>query len=217
MKFRSKPLNDLSQNRNTFQSFRTVVAYRMAEKGVEKTETGVKKTGSWREMSKFGKKVEEVLKSTSINASSIKKFSEWRPRIEEAEADVKKKTVEAATLEEKDIESKTEGVKEDLGKASEKVVKASERVRSGETPESEIAGASKKAAHPILSSILRSIRQVERYVYSGFMMRFNSFYLDTEEISVQVNNHSGGDYSMDVKVSGEENRSEVQKSFEEEG
>ena len=187
----------------------------MAEEGVEKTETGVKRTGSWKDIANFGEKVEASLKGLSISDASIDKFKDWRPRLEEAEADVKKKTLEAATLSEKEIEDKTEGVKEDLGNASEKVFEAGEQVRNGKTPEKEIAGASKKAALPIVSNIFKFIRQLENYVYSAFMMRFNSFYLDTGELSVNVNNHSGGNYSMDVKVSGEENRGELQDKFEE--
>lgn len=180
---------------------------------VEETNTGVKKTGSWEDISRFGKKVEKALKTAGIKEESVKRFSDWRPRVEEAEADVKEKTLEAATIEEKEIEVQEENVKKHLGDASDKIAEAGDKVKQGETPEHEIAVASKDAAIPLVSKIFKALRILETFIYDKFIMRFNSFYLDTGDLSVNVSNAKKGNYTMDVKVSREEHRDNLHDSF----
>lgn len=182
-------------------------------KEVEETNTGVKKTGSWEAISNFGEKVEEALEKAGIRDESVKRFSNWRPRIEEAEADVKEKTLEAATIEERKIEVQEEEVKKHLGDASEKIAEAGDKVKQGKTPEHEIAVASKDAAIPVVSRIFKMLRILETFIYSKFIMRFNSFYLDTGDLSVNVSNSNKGNYTMDVKVSRKEHRDSLHESF----
>ena len=51
---------------------------------VKETNSGVKKEGDWQEIAEFSEEVEEVVEN-SADESSVEKFSNWRPRVEESE------------------------------------------------------------------------------------------------------------------------------------
>lgn len=73
--------------------------------------------GKWKDIAEFGEEVEEVVKD-SADESSVEKFNEWRPRAEESERDVKRKTVDEAVLPENGLEKESKGMR-DLKEASE--------------------------------------------------------------------------------------------------
>ncbi|MFB6199650.1 MAG: DUF5828 family protein [Candidatus Nanohaloarchaea archaeon] len=180
------------------------------ENSVEETNSGVKKKGDWKEISEFGEKVEEALK----DSESVERFKEWRPKVEESEGDVKRKTVNEATLEEKKLEEKSNGVTEDLKNASEKVAEAGKKAADKELPDEELADASEEAAKPIYSKLAGFIRAIESKVYSWFALRFNPYSLDTEEFSVDIKDLNNGRFEMQVSVPEEDKRKNLKQSLE---
>lgn len=49
------------------------------------------------------------------------------------------------------------------------------------------------------------------------MLKFNPYYLDTDDFSVDMKSNGNGEYEMDVKVPDEETREELKKEFEDTG
>lgn len=187
---------------------------RMAEE-VEETNNGVKKKGDWKEISEFAEDVEDALEDSGVEGDSVKKYNKWRPREEDDEKEVKKKTAKAASVEKNSLEEDSKGVKKDLGDASEKVAEIGEKVKEKQNPNPEIKEASRDVVKPFYSGFVKAFRKFERTVYSALMLRFNSYYFDTKDFSVDVKPEKDGEYRMDVKMSEEEKRQELQKKIEE--
>lgn len=184
------------------------------EDSLEETNSGVKKKGNWKDIAEFGEEVEQAL--DGAEKDSMKKFGKWRPKIEESESDVKKKTVEEAVIPENRLEKESEGVKEDLKEASGKVAEAGKKASQKQVPDKEIIEASEEAAKPFYSKIAAFIRRIEHTIYSWITLRFNPYYLDTEDFSVDMKQSRPGEFEMDVAVIEEEKRDELKKNFIEE-
>lgn len=179
---------------------------------VEQTNAGIKKKGNWKEISEFGEEVEEVISDTA-EEESIEKFDNWRPKVEESEQDIKKKTVEEAVIKENKLEKESKGVTRDLKQASGKVAEASKKAANKENPEKEIVEASEDVAKPFYSNIAKFFRKIEARVYSWFALRFNPYYLDTEDFSVDMKHRKNGEFEMDVAVPEEKTREKLKENF----
>jgi len=182
------------------------------ENSVKKTNSGVKKKGDWKEIAEFSEEVEDVVKD-SAEDSSVEKFNEWRPRVEESERDVKRKTVDEAVIQEKQLEKESNGVK-DLKEASEKATKAGKKAAKRENPESEIKDASKDAAKPFYSGLAKIFRKFENLVYSRIVLALNPYYLDTQDFSADIKHKRKGEFEMDVSAPKEEMRKDLKEGFE---
>lgn len=179
---------------------------------VEETNSGLKKKGNWREIAEFGEDVEEAVEG-SAEESSVRKFGEWRPKIEESEKDVKRKTVEKAVLSEKEMEKESNGVKKDLKDASGKAAEAGKKAIKRENPEEEVKDASKDAAKPFYSKFAKFFRRFENIVYSKIVLALNPYYLDTQDFSADIKHRRAGEFEMDVSVPKEDQREELKEEF----
>lgn len=186
----------------------------MGDGKVEKTNSGVKKRGSWKDIAEFSEKVEEAVKGKA-DPESMEKFDEWRPKLEEAEGDIKRKTVEEAELDKNGMEKESNGIKRDLRDASEKTVEAGKKAANKKNPEKEVVKASEDAAKPFYSKLAKAFREFEKLVYSKIALRFNPYYLDTDDFSVDMKNKGNGSYEMDVRAPEEETRRKLKQEFRE--
>lgn len=185
------------------------------EDSVEETNSGVKKNGNWKEIAEFGEEVETVLEASGSEKESLEKFGDWRPKIEESESDVKRKTVDEAVMKEKQLEEESEGVKEDLKHASDKVAEAGQKAVEKKVPDKELIEASEEVAKPLFSRIASLLRKAESAVYSWITLRFNAYYLDTEDFSVDMKDKKNGEFQMDVAVLEEDKREGLKDNFRE--
>lgn len=183
-----------------------------SRKDVEEINSGVRKKGNWKEISEFGEEVGEAI-NDKVEQDSLEKFDNWRPKVEESERDVKKKTVDEAVIGERKLEKESEGVTEDLKQASGKVAEAGKKAAKKQNPEEEIIKASEDVAKPFYSNIAKFFRKIESRIYSYFSLRFNPYYLDTEDFSVDMRYRRDGDFEMDVRVPEENKREELKKRF----
>lgn len=181
---------------------------------VEETNSGVKKRGDWKEISEFGEEIEEAMEDEA-DERSVEKFEDWRPRIEESEMDVKKKTVDKALLDEKELEKESNGVASDLKDASDKMTEAGKKAAKRENPEEQLKDASEDAAKPFYSKFAKLFRTVENLVYSKIVLALNPYYLDTEDFSADIKHRHGGEFEMDVSVPREEPREKLKENFRE--
>lgn len=180
---------------------------------VEETNSGVKKKGDWKNIANFSEQLEKAFEG-SAGEKSLEKLSEWRPRTDEAEGDIQEKTVDSAVIDENKLEEESNGVKEDLKNASKNAAEAGKKAAEKKNPEKEVAKASEDVAKPFYSNIAKAFRGFEDFVYRNIILRFNPYYLDTQDFSVDMKSRGGGEYEMDVKVSDEETRKDLKKEFE---
>ncbi|MFB6147985.1 MAG: DUF5828 family protein [Candidatus Nanohaloarchaea archaeon] len=179
----------------------------------EKTNSGVRKSGDWEEVAEFGEEVEEAMQQSDMDEESVEKFRDWRPKQEEAENDMKRKTVDKALVEEKEVEEKDEGVRNGIKQASGKMADAGKEAVNGNRAEREMVDASEEFAIPIISRIIKAFRRIESLVYSRFLLRDDRYYLDTEDFSVDMKSRDG-EYEMDVRVPTESPREELHEEME---
>jgi hypothetical protein len=179
---------------------------------VEETNSGVKKKGNWEEVAEFGEEVEEAVKE-DLDDESVKDFQEWRPKKEEAENDMKKKTVDKAVINEKKMETESEGVK-DFKNASEKIAEAGKKAAKKQKPSDEITEASEEVARPIYSRIAKFFRGMEKIVYSKIALRKNPYYFDAKNFSASFKSGKK-EYEMEVNVLEDNTRDKMKESFEE--
>lgn len=188
----------------------------MEADGVKETNSGVKKRGNWKKIAEFSQQIEEALKG-SAKDESVEKLSDWRPRRDEAEGDIQKKTVDNAVIKENKLEEESNGVREDLKEASKNAAEAGKKAAEKKNPEKEVVKASEEAAKPFYSKVAKAFRSFEDFVYKNIVLRFNPYYLDTEDFSVDMKSRGGGEYEMDVKVPDEETREDLKEEFEDTG
>ena len=186
----------------------------MRPQDIEETNSGVKKIGDWKKIAEFSEQLEKVLEKTA-DKESVEELSNWRPKTDEAEGDIQKKTVDSAVIKENKLEEQSNGVKQDLKEASKNAAEAGKKAAEKKDPEKEVAKASEEVAKPFYSNIAKAFRSFENFVYRNIILRFNPYYLDTEDFSVDMKSTGGGEYEMDVKVPDEQTRKDLKKEFEE--
>lgn len=171
---------------------------------VEETNSGVRKEGDIEEIAEFTREVEDVMKEEDIKDDSIEKFKEWRPREKDGKKDIERKTVEAATIPQKELEEKSKGVK-DIEEAGSETVRAGKKISQGKAPGDEVKDASKKFLRPIYSFSAKVTRNIEEKVYSNLMLKFNPYFFDTEDFSVDLRSKNR-DYIVEVDVTDKSSR-----------
>lgn len=179
---------------------------------IQETNSGISKKGKWNEVARFAEKVEEEM-SDSVDQKSVESFKRWRPKEDDEEKDMKRKTIESASLDKSEIEKDSDGVKEEFKDASENMYQAGKKAANRETPSEEIKGASESFAKPIVSEISKAFRKFENIVYSRFALRSERYYLDTEDLSVDLKTTRDGMYRMDVNANSDESRERLKEKF----
>lgn len=176
----------------------------MTDEGLEETNSGVKKKGDIEEVAEFAREVEEGLEE-EISEESIREFDDWRPREEDGKEDIKRKTVEAASIKTSRVEEESKGVK-DLSEAGKNTVKAGKKMVKRDKPVPELKEASRKVKRPLESGSRKMARSFEHQVYSK-MTKLNPFFFDAQEFSADLRANKDGSYSMEVNVPDSEKRS----------
>jgi len=183
----------------------------MNEKGLEETNSGVKKKGDIEEVAEFARDIEEGLEE-EVSEKSIEEFTKWRPREEDGEKDIERKTVKAASLKEKDVEKQSKGVK-DFSDASKKTVEAGKNALKPRKAGKELKKASKKFVRPIHSGSRKTARGLEENVYSRVMVKFNPYFFDAKEFSADLRADKDGKYSMEVSIPDKSQRNDLKESL----
>lgn len=185
------------------------------EEDVEETNSGVRKKGDWEEVADFAEEVEKIMEKVA-SENSLEELRSWRPKHGEDEKDMKRKTVQVATINENDMEKKSNGFSKDLKDASENMVKAGKKASDRQAPKSELTNASKELTRPWVAKASKFFRKFENLVYDKFALRSNRYYLDTEDLSADLKTTRDGMYQMDVNVNTRESRQKLKESFKNE-
>lgn len=178
---------------------------------VEETNAGVKKKGDLEEVAGFARDVEKVMDEEIDDSKSIERFRDWRPREDDSKEDIRKKTVEAATVPEKELEEKSDG-KRDIAKAGEKALSGGKKLKKGKKPAGDFKEASRRFVRPFYSVSAKITRKLEEKVYSDLMLKFNPYFFDTEDFSADLR-MSKGQYVFDVGVADKNSRDCLKQRF----
>lgn len=179
------------------------------------TNSGVKKKGDWDDVAEFAEEVEEALRNVARDGS-LKELRSWRPKHDEDEDDMKRKTVQVATIDENRMEQNSNGVTSDLKDASENMVKAGKKASDRKAPKKEISEASRGFTRPWVAKASKLFRKFENIVYGKFALRSNRYYLDTEDLSADLKTTRDGMYEMDINVNARESREKLKENFRDE-
>jgi hypothetical protein len=165
-------------------------------KDVEKTNAGLEVEGDLEEVADIARKAEEVMKEEEADEKSVEDFNEWRPRETDTEDDLRRKTVEKASVKKKSVEDEAEGI-HDLKQAGEKAVEAGKKTAKMQKPD-EAKEATEDAFRPFYSLTLKITRLFERSIYSRLMLRFNPYFFDSAQVSADVKSLKEEKYRMQI-------------------
>lgn len=182
---------------------------------VKKTNSGLKKKGDLEDIAEFAEEVEEVIQEEEVDEETVKDFEKWKPKKEDGQTDIEKKTVKTASISKKPVEEKSEGVKKDLEKAGSAAKDAGKKMTKKENPGPEIKKASKRAVRPVYSRTVRATRDLEERIYSNIMVKFNPYFFDSKELSADLRADKDGKYTMNVNMPNKRYRNALKKKISE--
>lgn len=181
---------------------------------MEKTVSGIKVEGDWKEVVESGEKVSETLKET-ISSEDYEEWEYWRPKNNEnIKEEVKEKTIEIACIDESPIEESENSVKSEFKKAFTRIknsVISRRRVQN-------LKKGSKKLARTTEALTRKILRKIEKTVYKYIISKTNAQYFDTDKVSASLdqkndlfNKKEEPEYVMKVIINDEEICKEVQE------
>ncbi|MBS3816363.1 MAG: hypothetical protein KGY76_02235 [Candidatus Thermoplasmatota archaeon] len=182
---------------------------------MELTNAGLEFEGCWKDICVFARTFERVIEDNAPDERSVEEYNHWRPREEEDEKDISEKTAEEACLEKKEVEEEFNGAKEELESAEENLKKGVNG-DADESPAENIKDASKNMERLVEAESIKSIRKLERTIYEDIMLKFNPYYFDTEDFSVNLEKISDGgnkNYRLSINIPNEELREEVREEL----
>ncbi len=191
------------------------------------TLSGMKSEGDWDEVCDFARRLENILKTVSENQGkkaikeimgeyqlSIKRYHEWRPRENENETIISKRTATTASLKKQKVEKEFNGTTKELQIAGKKVKETIICRKNKEKSTEELKEASKCIYRILGAKSVGSIRKFEKLVYEKIMLRFNPYSFDTEHFSVNLQRINNGRYRLTVNVSNDMLRKKIRKVYE---
>ncbi|MFQ3308619.1 MAG: hypothetical protein ACI977_000862 [Candidatus Nanohaloarchaea archaeon] len=184
----------------------------MSRKEPRETNSGVKKKGDWDEIAEFAREVEDAVKDSDLDESEVKEYNEWRPREEETEQDIKKKTAEKAAIK---VPREDVSIVNETEKAGKELARAGEKAANFESPRNNFREGIRHFVGGIVMKSASYMRSVEQRMYRSFMLRFNPYFYDTQDLAVDMRSSKKGEYQMDVSVTKDEARENLKERFRE--
>ncbi len=181
--------------------------------GVEITNSGLESEGDWEEICHFCSELEVVMEKYLESREEIDEFEEWRPHEKDSDEDMRDKTAEEAAVDEKNIEKDFEGAKQEFNDAEEKMFESIEDLKEGVNPSKDLKEALLEIEKVLGVESLRSVRKIEKTIYTKLMLKMNPYYFDTEDFSVNLEIEKNGKYCLSINVTDESLREHFQKRF----
>ncbi len=185
----------------------------MTDKELEETNSGVKKKGDWEEISEFAREVEKAVEDTDLEDDEVEEYNDWRPREDEDEKDIRDRTAEKATIK---VPRENVSVINEAEEAGKKIAEAGGKAKKLESPKDDISDGFKQFWTGMIYKSAELMQNFEKAIYRRFMLRFNPYYYDTANLSVDMRSDRKGDYQMDVSVSEDEARENLKERFKDE-
>lgn len=188
----------------------------MTKPKVENINSGVKITGDWDDICDYSRKLEKVIENFAEYEKTVKDFNRWRPREEETKRDIAEKTAEKASMEELQLERDYNGTEKELGDARKNIKKSIDDLSNGNNPGKGLKKASKNLGKVIGAKSVKSMRAMEKSIYERIMLKFNPYYFDTEEFSVNLEEKNNENYVLTLNIPDEMLREKIVTSLKDE-
>ncbi len=169
------------------------------------TNAGFKYEGSWEEICEFSKDLENIISHCIHKSDSIQHYHHWRPREDDNEKDITDKTAEEAVIKKTKVEKEFDGTKEEIVEAEEKFKDSIKEVKNGHNPSKDLKEASKHMEKLVETKSIQSLRNMEEIIYKKLMLKFNPYYFDTEDFSVNIEDKKDR-YILTINISDENKR-----------
>ncbi len=182
-------------------------------KQIEGTNAGVKFLGDWHEVVLFSHVLAKFLEENAPHKESVDAYEEWMPTDGDEEEDMKEKTAEDACMKPTEVEEDFNGVKKELKDAEQKIVDSVHDVANGKSPTRDLGQATKDIERLVAAESIKSMRKMEKSIYKHIMLKFNPYYFDTEDFSVNLERKGEDRYALSVNISDEVLRGKVQDRF----
>lgn len=184
-------------------------------KNFETTNSGLKVTGDWDEICSFSEQLGSVIEDCLPEEKENECYKDWRPREEEDSKDLKAKTAEEASMDERKLEEDFRGTEEEFQRAKDRISKTMEDIKRGSKPEKDLKKSSKNIGRIIGVKSIEAIRKMERVIYEKLMLKFNPYYFDTEDFSVNIQENKKDDYVLTINIPDESLRDKIVIEMEE--
>ncbi|MFO7791476.1 MAG: DUF5828 family protein [Candidatus Saliniplasma sp.] len=183
-------------------------------KQIEHIHSGVRFQGNWHEVVLFSHVLGKFLEETVPHDGSVEEYEEWMPTDEDCEDDIKEKTADDACIKPTKVEEEFNGVREELKDAEHKLADSVQDITNRESPAKDLGQASKDIERLVAAESIKSLRKMERSIYKHIMLKFNPYYLDTEDFSVNLEHKNKDRYTLAINISDEMLRKKVKDRFE---
>ncbi len=144
----------------------------MKTTGIELTHSGVHLKGDWDQVCSFAKGFENVIRKAEASEKTVGRYRNWRPRKDDSQKDMEKKTVEEARLKVSELETK--GIPKRFDEMGD------------EENASDLKVATSKIFKDLYLGSARCFSKVEEMIYGKMMLRFNPYFFDDEEFSANL-------------------------------
>ncbi len=161
----------------------------MKATGIEMTNSGISLTGDWEDICSFAKDFENVIRDTEASNRTLSRYSNWRPRRDDSQEDIKQKTVDEAKLDIKDLERSG---------FSKKVDDMCDREDIGN-----LIAVTSKAVKGLYLGSARYFSKIEELIYRNIMLKYNPYYFDGIEFSANLRLNNKKDCRLKVNFTDE--------------
>lgn len=171
---------------------------------VEEENFGYSLEGTWKEIVEFGEAIEQAFRKHGVEEEAIEDWESWRPRSDEEQREMRKKTVEKAKVDSgNDAGEMADEAAEHLSKSSKKTAEGD----IGEAAENATESA-KSAGKAVEGAGRDALRKVEEMVYRH-ITKTNPLYFDTQDFNASLERLSSimGD-KVKKALNGEEEKEE---------
>ncbi len=182
-------------------------------KQIQQINSGVRFQGDWHEVVLFSHVLAKFLEDTTPHKESVDEYEKWMPMDDDEDEDIKEKTSEDACMKTTDVEEDFNGAREELKDAENKLVDSVHNIANGKSPTKDLGEATKDIERLVAVGCIKSLRKMEKSIYKHIMLKFNPYYFDTEDFSVNLERISEGRYALTVNISEEKLREKVKDRF----
>ncbi len=172
----------------------------MSTTGIELTHSGVKMKGEWDEVCHFAKDFEDLIQEAEASDKTVNRYNNWRPRKDESQDDMRKKTVDEAKVDPSDVEN---------GGFAKKVHRMEES-----NGRKSIKTKTSKAFRDIYIGSAKCFSRMEEVIYGKMMLKFNPYFFDEEDFSANLRFKGKRGCELNVNFNNERIRDKVRSMVE---
>lgn len=181
--------------------------------------SGFKLEGSWQDVVIHGEKIACALRDISRTEEEFddefNDYNDWRPKDDEDMEEISEKTSKKASIDENEVEQKSDSPKEEVQKAGEQITEGTKELDKPDEAVEEFSVSLIYLVRAITIFARKSVRHSEEAVFKNLMTVLSPYYFDNELVSANIQKKSEDVYILEINVNDDELKSEVSRKLEE--